>query len=100
MDRQPGSPLQNACSESFNSSLRDELLDLEVFATLAEAKVLGNAIPHPNQAASHRQTLIKTGSTFGRRSNTSIWFCVMPRTKQRETLLGFETKEATDKKSK
>lgn len=36
------------CSESFNSRLRDELLDLEVFAALAEAKVLGNAIPHPN----------------------------------------------------
>jgi hypothetical protein len=32
--------------------------------------------------------------------NTSIWFGVMPHTKQREMLLGFETKEATDKKPK
>lgn len=33
-------------------------------------------------------------------ANTSIWFGVMPHTKQREMFLGFETKEATDKKSK
>jgi hypothetical protein len=38
---EPGSPWQNAYSESFNSRLRDELLNREVFATLAEAKVLG-----------------------------------------------------------
>jgi len=37
----PGSPWQNAYSESFNSRLRDELLNVESFATLAEAKVLG-----------------------------------------------------------
>ncbi len=39
---EPGSPWQNAYSESFNSRLRDELLNREIFATLAEAKVLGN----------------------------------------------------------
>ena len=32
--------------------------------------------------------------------NTSVWFGVMPHTKQREMLLEFETKEATDEKSK
>jgi transposase InsO family protein len=37
---EPGSPWQNAYSESFNSRLRDELLNREVFETLAEAKVL------------------------------------------------------------
>lgn len=37
---EPGSPWQNAYSESFNSRLRDELLNREIFATLAEAKVL------------------------------------------------------------
>jgi transposase InsO family protein len=36
----PGSPWENAYSESFNSRPRDELLNREVFATLAEAKVL------------------------------------------------------------
>ncbi len=37
---EPGSPWQNAYSESFNSRFRDELLDREVFTTLVEAKVL------------------------------------------------------------
>jgi transposase InsO family protein len=37
---EPGSPWQNPYSESFNSRLRDELLNREVFETLREAKVL------------------------------------------------------------
>ncbi len=37
---EPGSPWQNPWAESFNGKLRDELLDLEVFETLTEAKVL------------------------------------------------------------
>lgn len=37
---EPGSPWQNAYVESFNSRLRDELLSVEVFTCLAEAKVL------------------------------------------------------------
>jgi transposase InsO family protein len=37
---EPGSPWENAYIESFNGRLRDELLNREVFATLAEAKVL------------------------------------------------------------
>jgi transposase InsO family protein len=36
----PGSPWENAFSESFNSRLRDELLDRELFASEAEARVL------------------------------------------------------------
>jgi putative transposase len=36
----PGSPWENACSETFNSRLRDELLDREVFETLKEAKLI------------------------------------------------------------
>lgn len=39
-DIEPGSPWQNAYVESFNSRLRDELLNVEVFTCLAEAKVL------------------------------------------------------------
>ena len=35
-----GSPWQNGYVESFNGKLRDELLDVEVFDTLWEAKVL------------------------------------------------------------
>jgi putative transposase len=37
---EPGSPWENAYSESFNSRFRDELLDREVFTSLVEAKVL------------------------------------------------------------
>jgi transposase InsO family protein len=37
---EPGSPWENAYSEAFNSRLRDELLDREMFETLKEAKVL------------------------------------------------------------
>ena len=37
---EPGSPWENGYIESFNGKLRDELLDLEIFTTLEEAKVL------------------------------------------------------------
>lgn len=37
---EPGSPWENGYIESFNGKLRDELLNLEVFDTLFEAKVL------------------------------------------------------------
>ena len=38
---EPGSPWENAYIESFNSRLRDEFLNLEIFANRMEAKVLG-----------------------------------------------------------
>ena len=37
---EPGSPWENGYCESFNSKLRDELLNLEIFYTLKEAEVL------------------------------------------------------------
>ena len=37
---EPGSPWENGYIESFNSKLRDELLNGEVFTTLTEALVL------------------------------------------------------------
>ncbi len=37
---EPGSPWENAYCESFNSKLRDELLNMEIFTTLREAQVL------------------------------------------------------------
>jgi transposase InsO family protein len=37
---EPGSPWENAYSESFNSRFRDELLDREVFSNVLEARVL------------------------------------------------------------
>ena len=37
---EPGSPWENGYIESFNSKLRDELLDGELFYTLQEAQIL------------------------------------------------------------
>jgi transposase InsO family protein len=37
---EPGSPWENGYIESFNSKLRNELLNGEIFTTLFEAKVL------------------------------------------------------------
>jgi putative transposase len=37
---EPGSPWENGYCESFNSKLRDELLNIEVFTSLREAEVL------------------------------------------------------------
>jgi len=37
---EPGAPWENGYNESFNGTLRDECLNLEVFASLAEAKVV------------------------------------------------------------
>jgi hypothetical protein len=37
---EPGSPWENGYIESFNGKLRDELLNVEIFDTLLEAKVL------------------------------------------------------------
>lgn len=37
---EPGSPWENGYIESFDGKLRDELLNLEIFDTLWEAKVL------------------------------------------------------------
>ena len=37
---EPGSPWENGYVESFNGKLRDELLDREIFFTLAEAAIL------------------------------------------------------------
>ena len=37
---EPGSPWENGYNESFNSKLRDELLNMEMFYTMKEAKVL------------------------------------------------------------
>ena len=37
---EPGSPWENGYCESFNSKLRDELLNSEIFYSLAEAKVI------------------------------------------------------------
>ncbi|MGD0636317.1 MAG: transposase, partial [Beijerinckiaceae bacterium] len=42
----PGSPWENGYCESFNSKLRDELLNGEIFYTLREAQVLIESWQH------------------------------------------------------
>ena len=37
---EPGSPWENGYVESFNGTLRDELLNREIFYTVTEAKIL------------------------------------------------------------
>ena len=37
---EPGSPWENGYIESFNARMRDELLDGEIFYTLAEARII------------------------------------------------------------
>lgn len=62
---EPGSPWQNAYSESFNSRLRDELLDREVFTTLTEAKVLVTGYRrHYNAERPHSSLGYQTPAAF------------------------------------
>jgi putative transposase len=63
---EPGSPWQNAYSETFNSRLADELLGREVFATLLEAKVLVEDYRgHYNQERPHSALGYQTPAEFG-----------------------------------
>jgi putative transposase len=51
---EPGSPWENGYRESFNSKLRDELLDGEIFYTLEEARVIiENWRRHYNEVRPH-----------------------------------------------
>ncbi len=62
---EPGSPWQNAYSESFNSRFRDELLDREVFTTLMEAKVLvADYRRHYNTGRPHSSLHYQTPAAF------------------------------------
>jgi putative transposase len=62
---EPGSPWQNAYSESFNSRFRDELLDREVFTTLTEAKVLvADYRRHYNVERPHSSLRYQTPAAF------------------------------------
>jgi len=53
----PGAPWQNAWVESFNARLRDELLDVEEFSTLAEAQVLAADYRDEYNANHHHSAL-------------------------------------------
>ena len=61
----PGSPWEKSYDESFNGSLRDELLNGEIFYSLVEAKVLIEAWRR------HYKT-VRPHSSLGRRSRFAV----------------------------
>jgi transposase InsO family protein len=65
----PGSPWQNAYSESFNSRFRDEFLNRESFASVLEAKVLGKQYRQDyNHSRPHSALEYQTPVEFAQRS--------------------------------
>ncbi len=65
----PGSPWQNAYSESFNSRFRDEFLNREAFGSVLEAKVLGKEHRHRhNHQRPHSSLDYQTPVEFAQRS--------------------------------
>jgi transposase InsO family protein len=66
---EPGSPWQNAYSESFNSRFRDEFLNRELFGGLTEAKVLGKEYRRDyNTRRPHSSLDYQTPAEFAQRS--------------------------------
>jgi putative transposase len=62
---EPGSPWENPFVESFNSRVRDELLSVEVFSCLAEAKVMIEDFRHDyNRYRPHRAHRMMTPAAF------------------------------------
>lgn len=63
---EPGSPWENGCCESFNSRMRDEFLNGELFGSLKEAEVLtkrwveyyNTVRPHSSLRGKAPQTII------------------------------------------
>jgi putative transposase len=63
---EPGAPWENGYAESFNSKVRDELLDAEEFASVLEAKVLGKAYKQEyNHVRPHSALGYRTPAEFG-----------------------------------
>jgi putative transposase len=64
---EPGAPWENGYGESFNSKLRDELLEREEFTSLLEAKVLAAAWQREyNHERPHSSLGYQTPAEFGR----------------------------------
>ena len=62
---EPGSPWQNCEGESFNGKLRDECLNLELFTSLKEAKVvIWDYREHYNQRRPHSSLDYRTPATL------------------------------------
>jgi putative transposase len=69
----PGSPWQNPFVESFHSRVRDELLDIEEFSCLAEARVvIGDWQEDYNQRRPHSALEMLTPATFAAQHAAAI----------------------------
>jgi transposase InsO family protein len=69
---EPGSPWENGYVESFNARLRDELLNGELFYTLAEARaVIGSWTLHYNTVRPHSSLGYKPPAASGLRRDTA-----------------------------
>jgi transposase InsO family protein len=63
---EPGAPWENGYAESFNSKVRDELLNAEEFTSLLEAQVLGKEWKREyNQERPHSSLGYRTPAEFG-----------------------------------
>jgi Integrase core domain len=63
---EPGAPWENGYAESFNSKVRDELLNAEQFGSLLEARVLAKAWKQEyNQVRPHRSLGYRTPAEYG-----------------------------------
>jgi putative transposase len=75
----PGAPWENPYSESFNSRLRDEFLNVESFGSLLEAKVLGRQHREQyNNQRPHSALGDATPAEFGRRCLASVGATPLP----------------------
>src|SRR5687768_12458024 len=62
----PGAPWENGYAESFNSKVRDELLSVEEFASVLEARVLGKEWKHGyNHVRPHSALGYRTPAEYG-----------------------------------
>ena len=67
---EPGAPWENPFVESFNSRVRDELLSVEVFTCLAEAKVMVEDYREDyNRCRPHRAHGMMTPAAFRTRAD-------------------------------
>lgn len=75
----PGSPWENAYSESFNSRLRDEFLNREEFASVLEAKVLSAEWRRDyNEARPHSALGGQPPAEFARRCRATVGATPLP----------------------
>jgi hypothetical protein len=88
---EPGAPWQNSYTESFNARLRDEFLNVELFSSKLEAKVL--SAEHREKYNHHRPHSSLEGMTRG-----SLRHAVLLRFGLRPTLR--KTAKPTRKKNK